>query len=94
MSASRLSHSKRSFCHFGGDDNLDTVQRSSLARILLNDFSPDFGKFLFSTESSPDRELMLKILRTVVFGAVAGTETFRDVGARGAAYVARAWSFQ
>jgi hypothetical protein len=62
--------------------------------ILLNDFSPDFGKFLFSTESSPDRELMLKILRTVVFGAVAGTETFRDVGARGAAYVARAWSFQ
>jgi hypothetical protein len=85
MSLSQLGNT-----HSGGnafDSELDTMQHSSLAPIPLNDFSADFGKFPFDSDHHSDHEP--KIFRTIFFWRCVGNENFRDVRARGAAYVAQ-----
>jgi hypothetical protein len=70
------------------DRKLDTVQSSSETLISLNDFSPDFGKFLFGSDHHWIANWCSHESSARFFGEMAGTETFSDVGARGAAYVA------
>jgi hypothetical protein len=76
--------------HSGGDafdGKLDTLQCSSLTLIALNDFPPDLGKFLFDFDHQRITNLYSQdFLRTVLLD-LWRERSFKDVGAKGAAYV-------